>query len=108
MSNLSLILGTVMGQISIFLMGLMGVIAAPVAVLFSTPVQEGEVVLVVASPWDNPIDIIANAGGDFIGPETAPIAAFASSEAPELEARLMRAGAWAVLSGAKLSKLCGV
>lgn len=96
-----------MVQASIILMGLMGAFAAPIAVLFSAPVAEGNVVLVIAPPWGNPADIISNAGADLLGPETAPFAAFASSDVLELESRLMRAGAWAVLDGQKISNLCG-
>lgn len=96
-----------MDKVAIFLMSIMGLLAAPAAVVVSAPVTEGQVMLVVAAPWHSAQDIIQRAEADSVGPETAPFAAFAASDLPDLEARLKHAGAWAVLDGQIISQLCG-
>ncbi|AML51612.1 hypothetical protein [Falsihalocynthiibacter arcticus] len=96
-----------MDRVAIFLMCVLGLLAAPAAVVLSAPVTEGQVMLIVAPPWQNAQDIILRAKADSVGPKTAPFAAFAASDTPGLEARLKHAGAWAVLDGQIISQLCG-
>lgn len=96
-----------MNRIAIFLMCALGLLVAPAAVVLSAPVKEGQIMLVVAKPWHNAQDIIYRAGADPVGPNSAPFAAFAASDATGLEARLKHAGAWAVLDGQIISQLCG-
>lgn len=88
-------------------MSLLALLVAPAAVVFSAPVKEGQIMLVVAAPWHSAQEIILRAGADSVGPNSAPFAAFAASDTSNLEARLRRAGAWAVLDGRVISQLCG-
>lgn len=97
-----------MSKLALILMGLMGVFAAPVGVLVSAPVTDGQAMLIIAAPWVDTSEIIRKAGAAQIGPQSAPLGALAYSEESGLENRLREAGAWAVLDGRVISQLCGV
>jgi hypothetical protein len=42
-----------------------------------------------------------------VGPSQAALAGFASSRAPDFPRRLRDAGAWLVLDGARIARICG-
>lgn len=61
-------------------------------------------VLVVTLPWgDDPADVVTRAGGQAIGPVSAPLAVLASGAT---EAALRASGAFAVLPASALSFFC--
>jgi len=82
---------------------MLGSVAAS-AGLFAPP-QDGAPVLVVAAPWSGgPAQIIAQIGGQEIAPGRAPFGALAILDDPSLA---RDAGAWAVLDGRVIARLCG-
>ncbi len=70
--------------------------------------QPGLPVLVILAPWADPDTIISRAGGQRIGPLTAPFAALAHSEDPSFAAHLQTLGVWAVRDASRLTQMCGV
>lgn len=80
---------------------------AATAVMALTPheaPQPDDPVLVVTLPWgDDPADVVARAGGQAIGPVSAPLAVMASGASA---AAFMASGAFAVLPAASLSLFC--
>ncbi len=90
-----------------FAVVIMGFAALPVSLLFSARPVAGAPVLVVAPPWGAAGDaaqIVQTERGRLIGPVQASFAVLALVDDP---ARLSRAGAWAVLDGRRIARLCG-
>lgn len=81
---------------------------SPLAVALAGAPQDGRPVLVLLSPWTDADTIVRSAGGQIIGPLSAPFATLAYSQEPDFAARLRAAGAVAVRDGQQLAKLCGV
>ncbi|MBY4892240.1 hypothetical protein KUL25_05620 [Rhodobacteraceae bacterium N5(2021)] len=77
---------------------------APVALLVSGPAEPGQVALVIA-PSAGAAAIVATLGGQEVGPMRAPFGVLAVLSAPEAARDL---GAWAVLDGSVLARLCGI
>jgi hypothetical protein len=68
----------------------------------------GTLVLVVSAPGPGARDaLIRSAGGRPVGPSQAALAGFATSRAPDFPRRLRDAGAWLVLDGARIARICG-
>ncbi|MCZ8333877.1 MAG: hypothetical protein O9328_06410 [Rhodobacteraceae bacterium] len=66
--------------------------------------QPDEPVLVVTLPWgDDPTEVVARAGGQAIGPMSAPLAVLASGATA---AAFKSSGAFAVLPASTLSLFC--
>lgn len=65
--------------------------------------------LVLFAPWDDGVALVEKAGGSPVGPERAPmgILAFAADEAA-FDRRLRDMGAWAIIDGTVLARLCGL
>lgn len=60
--------------------------------------------LVIAAPWDGgPSAVVKRAGGQLVGPETAPLAVLATDASAD---DLKVAGAWFVTSPSALPFLC--
>ncbi|WP_172841174.1 hypothetical protein [Rhodovulum sp. P5] len=80
-------------------------LTVPVTLLMAGPAKVGRPALVVAAPWGGgAAAVIADAGGQEVGPYIAPMARFAVFTAPD---RAVQAGAWAVLDADALLTLCG-
>ncbi|MFT4783582.1 MAG: hypothetical protein ACI9IV_001320 [Paracoccaceae bacterium] len=86
----------------------LGGLIAPFAALFMLPAKAGAPVLVVSTPWASAASLIAKAHGDIIGPWSAPLALLAYSSDPDFIENLHQAGAFAVLNGETLARLCGI
>ena len=80
----------------------------PLAVALADAPHEGRPVLVLLSPWADADAVVRSAGGQVIGPLSAPFATLAYSQDPDFAAKLRAAGAFAVRDGQQLAKLCGV
>lgn len=88
---------------------LLALVASPVVLVASSTPRDGIPVIVVGAPWGDRLEtVISQAGGQILGPESAPFARIATSDTPEFFQRLRDAGAWAVLDGTRLATLCGV
>ena len=82
--------------------------AGPVVSLAAAPPPgDGSIHLVVA-PAALRARVLDTAGGHPVGPADAPLAGLAASPDPDFAARLKRAGAWLVLDGEAVARLCGV
>jgi hypothetical protein len=98
-----------MSYLPIILMQLLAVVLTPVVLAMSSPPQPDEPVLVVALVGALGLDeIIANAGGEILGPEQAPLATLAYSSDPDFINQLHLNGAWLVLDGRRIAAICGV
>ncbi len=98
-----------MSYLPIILMQLLAVVLTPVVLVMSSPPQQGEPVLVLAPVGGQGLDkIIANAGGEVLGPEQAPLATLAYSSDPDFINQLHLSGAWLVLNGSRIAAICGV
>lgn len=87
---------------------MMPLLALPIMIVASAGPFSGGPVLVV-SPWGEATQAnISQAGGRLIGPQSAPLGAFATSDDPDFPQRLKASGAWAVINGARLAAICGV
>ncbi len=83
-------------------------LATPVALLAGTRPDPGGIVLVVAPPWattGGAAGIVSAAGGREIGPMRAPFAVLATLD--DLPAARQH-GAWLLLDGRVLARICGV
>lgn len=77
---------------------------AVVGLTSDEPLQPDEPVLVVTLPWgDDPSEVVARAGGQAIGPMSAPLAVLASGATA---AAFKSSGAFAVLPASTLSLFC--
>lgn len=84
----------------------MATLAATAVVGLTTPEKPhpDEPVLIVTLPWgDDPADVVTRAGGQAIGPISAPLAVLASGAT---EAAFKASGAFAVLPASALSLFC--
>lgn len=76
----------------------------PMAVATGAVPASDDAVLVVTLPWGaDPIEVVARAGGQAIGPVSAPLAVLASGATA---AAFKAEGAFAVLPATALSLLC--
>lgn len=83
-------------------------LAGPAAVVLADEPQAGSPVLVIVAPWVDAPAVVRAAGGQLIGPASAPMAALAYSPDPAFAERLAQAGAFAVRDGQRLAQICGV
>lgn len=97
-----------MSRPSLILMLLAGLALPPVLAVRAAPVGDGPR-LVVHAPWTDGAALVARAGGMVVGPRDAPMGILAArGTADGFDARLRAAGAWAVIDGSVLARLCGV
>lgn len=76
--------------------------------LASLPRGTSDLVLVISSPWVDGVDLVEQAGGRPIGPQSNALATLAAGDdADSFIKRVGQAGAWAILDGAALAALCG-
>lgn len=84
------------------------VLSGPFALAINTPPNGDDLRLVIVPPWRSAQALIQAAGGTPIGPSTAPFAAFAKPNAPDFDQQVRLGGAWGVLDGVRLARICGV
>ncbi|MGB0659570.1 MAG: hypothetical protein ACPGNV_05260 [Mangrovicoccus sp.] len=85
------------------------VMTGPVFAILLSPPVPGDAMLVISFSATTTIaDLVAQAGGQLVGPAKAPFAALAISDLPQFAEQLRLAGAVAVADGAALLELCGV
>lgn len=83
-------------------------LTAPVAVVLADAPHRSDPVLIIAPSSASAQAIVRAAGGQVIGPFSAPFASLAYSDDPDFVENLYRSGAWAVRGGQRLVALCGV
>jgi hypothetical protein len=86
---------------------LIAALAGPLAALGAAAPRPDAPVLAIAPPWIDVDAVVARAGGRPIGPVGAPLATLAQGEGAHFAERLRDAGAWMVVDGAALARLCG-
>lgn len=90
------------------LLAVVSLSAGPVIAVFSVPPAGGELVLVITPDSTQRARIVAAADGRLVGPEEALLGSFAVSESPDFAERLKTSGAWIVVNGRHVARLCGV
>lgn len=88
----------------LLLLGLATCVASAAIAMIPTGVPGSGPYLVISSPWNGgPAAVVRTAGGQLVGPQTAPLAVLATDTSVEA---LKLAGAWMVTSPADLPFLC--
>ncbi|MAM60228.1 hypothetical protein [Maritimibacter sp. UBA3975] len=83
-----------------------GILLGPFVVVASAPGRSEGPVLVISNWGEDAEAIVAEQGGEIIGPRRAMFGVFASSDDRGFSARLRQQGAWAVIDGALIAALC--
>lgn len=84
------------------------VLLAPLGALLAAPPQVGMPVIVFVPPWQDAARLVDLAGGQVVGPESAPLAVLAYSSDPDFARNLMLSGAFGVRDGSLVASLCNV
>jgi hypothetical protein len=84
------------------------VLLAPLGALLAAPPQDGMPVIVFVPPWLDADRLVALAGGQVIGPGSAPLAVLAYSNNPNFPGDLLLSGALGVRDGSLVASLCNV
>ncbi len=84
------------------------VFLTPLGALFAAPPQVGMPVIVFVPPWLDADRLVALAGGQIIGPDSAPLAVLAYSNDPDFPRNLLLSGALGVRDGSLVASLCNV
>ncbi|WP_122076972.1 hypothetical protein [Pseudophaeobacter sp. EL27] len=85
------------------------VVCSPILPLFmQARPQVGDIALVVASPWGNAAWIAQKAGVQEVAPERAPLGVLVTLESPESVSQLYAHGAWLVIDGERVLKICAI
>ena len=85
------------------------VICSPILPLFmQARPQVGDIALVVASPWGDPVWIAKKAGVQEVAPERAPLGVLVALESPESVSQLYAYGAWLVIDGERILEICAI
>jgi hypothetical protein len=84
-------------------------LSGPALALAGAGPPRGGLVLVVSIPGAAARDgLIRAAGGVPAGPVQTALAGFAAGPGPDFPGRLREAGAWFVLDGARIARICGL
>jgi hypothetical protein len=83
-------------------------VAGPVVSLAAAPPPADGGIHLVVAPAGRRAQVLDAAGGHPVGPAAAPLAGLAASPHPGFAERLKKAGAWLVLDGEAVARLCGV
>jgi hypothetical protein len=74
----------------------------------ATPSDDGPR-LVLFPPWHDGAALVSQAGGSPVGPLEAPMGLLAfAADTAAFDRRVRKAGAWAILDGTALARLCGI
>jgi hypothetical protein len=84
------------------------VLLTPLGALFAAPPKVGSPVIVFVPPWLDADRLVTLAGGQVIGPETAPLAVLAYSNNPTFPRDILLLGALGVRDGSLVARLCSV
>lgn len=84
------------------------VLLAPLGALIAAPPRTGMPVIVFVPPWLDADWLVALAGGQVLGPESAPLAVLAYSNDPHFPRHLLDLGALGVRDGSLVASLCNV
>ena len=84
------------------------VLMAPVGALVAAPPKAGTPVIVIVPPWLDADKMVSLAGGQIVGPTSAPLAVLAVSDDPSFVRNLLISGALGVRDGSLMANLCGV
>lgn len=84
------------------------VLMAPVGALVAAPPKAGTPVIVIVPPWLDADKMVSLAGGQIVGPTSAPLAVLAFSDDPSFVKNLLLSGALGVRDGSLMANLCGV
>ena len=84
------------------------VLLTPLGALLAAPPQVGLPVIVFVPPWLDADRLVTSAGGQLVGPDSAPLAVLAYSKNPNFPQALLLSGAFGVRDGALLARLCRV
>ena len=82
--------------------------AGPILALISAEPEPDSPVLVLSVPWLDPSASVLAAGGQLIGPVSAPIAVLATGSDPDFLERLAEMPGTLVRGGRQLAALCGL
>ena len=97
-----------MHSAGVIIFAIVMVLGSPIlALVTQAPPVVGEIVLVIAPPLGTPIGhILAQSNLQDIYPARAPICAFVHLDSNESYDRLLKNGAWLVMSGERILALC--
>jgi hypothetical protein len=84
------------------------ILLAPLSALVAAPPRDGMPVIVFVPPWLDAEGLVSRAGGQIVGPESAPLAVLAYSDDPGFAGTLLRAGALGVRDGSLVANLCNL
>jgi hypothetical protein len=84
------------------------VLLTPFGALVAAPPQVGMPVIVFVPPWLDADRLVVSAGGQVIGPQSAPMAVIAYSTDPNFPRDLLQSGALGVRDGSLVARLCSV
>ena len=84
------------------------VLLTPLGALLAAPPQVGMPVIVFVPPWQDADRLVAVAGGQVIGPDSAPLAVLAYSDDPDFPRNLLLSGAFGVRDGSLVASLCNI
>lgn len=84
------------------------ILLAPFGALMAAPPKAGTPVIVFVPPWLDADRLVALAGGQRIGPGSAPLAVLAYSDDPNFASNLRLLGAFGVRDGSVLASLCSL
>ena len=98
-----------MSKLLVFLL-LVGTLSVPpvLALQSASPKDDGPR-LVLHAPWADGVALVRTAGGQPVGPVTGRFGLLAyADEMDAFDSRLLAAGAWLVLDGAVMARICGI
>lgn len=99
-----------MTKAAFFVLLLSSLCLPPVLALIGAPPPTGDGPrLVLFPPWTDGWAVVRAAGGAPVGPQSAPLGILAyAADNVGFDQRLQDAGAWAVIDGRAIARLCGV
>ncbi|SOC16362.1 hypothetical protein [Rhodobacter maris] len=86
----------------------LSLVAGPVAAVLGAPATGTGPWVVVVPPWQDAEGVAEQAMARLIGPVQAPLGHLVTSADGGAPARLLAAGAWAVVDADSILQLCGV
>lgn len=98
-----------MSKAAFIILLLSSLFVPPALAIVGTPTPEAGPRLVLFPPWRDGLELVQKAGGDLVGPVQAPMGLLAfAADGSDFNRRLRDAGAWAVIDGTSIARLCGV
>lgn len=85
-----------------------GLVTGPALSVSMSAPEPGGIMLVIVPPWIDGNSAVEAAGGTPVGPVQALFGQFATAPSADFVTRVEARGAWAVMDGAALARICGV